>query len=57
MNKDQILTILEKIKILRDRAKKNSSKEHMLIEKKIINKIITLFEKIIKLLEISKKNK
>ncbi len=51
MTKERISTILQKISIIREKAEKKKSSNHLLFDKKLLNEIIDLLERIVKFLE------
>ena len=57
MNKEQISIILKKINSLKKNLDNNSKKDYVMIEKKIVEKIVNTLERILKLLESKENNK
>ena len=57
MNKEQISIILKKINSLKKNLDNNSKKDYVMIEKKIVEKIVNTLEKILKFLESRENNK
>jgi ribosomal protein S15P/S13E len=57
MNKEQISIILKKINSLKKNLDNNSKKDYVMIEKKIVEKIVNTLEKILKFIESRKNNK
>ena len=57
MNKEQISIILKKINSLKKNLDNNSKKDYVMIEKKIVKKIVNTLEKILKFLESRENNK
>ena len=51
MNKEQISIILKKINSLKKNLDENSNKDYLEIDKKFIEKIVNILEKILKFLE------
>ena len=56
MNKEQISIILKKIKSLKKKLDNNSNKDNLILDKKFVEKIVNILEKILKFLE-RKENK
>ena len=57
MNKEQIAIILKKINSLKKNLDENSNKDYLEIDKKFIEKIVNILEKILKFLEIRENDK
>ena len=57
MNKEQIAIILKKINSLKKNLGNNSKKDYLMIDKKIVEKIVNTLERILKLLESKENNK
>jgi len=57
MNKEQISIILKKINFLKKNLDNNSKKDYLVIDKKIVEKIMNTLEKILKFLESRENNK
>tara|TARA_A100001011_G_scaffold373761_1_gene433566 strand:- start:1670 stop:1843 length:174 start_codon:yes stop_codon:yes gene_type:complete len=57
MNKEQISIILKKIQFLKKNLDNNSKKDYLMINKKLVEKIVNTLEKILKFLEKKENNK
>ena len=57
MNKEQIAIILKKINSLKKNLDNNSKKDYLMIDKKFVEKIVNILEKILKFLESRENNK
>ena len=57
MNKEQISIILKKINSLKKSLDNNSKRDHLVIDKKFVEKIVNTLEKVLKFLERREKNK
>ena len=57
MNKEQISIILKKINFLKKNFDNKSKKDYLVIDKKIVEKIVNTLEKILKFLENRENNK
>ncbi len=57
MNKEQISIILKKINSLKKNLDNNSKKDYLEIDKKFVEKIVNILEKILKFLESRENNK
>jgi hypothetical protein len=57
MNKEQISIILKKINFLKKNLDNKPKKDYLVIDKKIVEKIVNTLEKILKFLENRENNK
>ena len=57
MNKEQISIILKKIKFIKKNLDNNSNKDFLVLDKKFVEKIVNILEKILKFLERKENNK
>ena len=57
MNKEQILIILKKTNFLKKNLDNKPKKDYLVIDKKIVEKIVNTLEKILKFLENRENNK
>ena len=57
MNKEQISIIIKKINSLKKSLDNNSKRDHLVIDKKFVEKIVNTLEKVLKFLERREKNK